>query len=178
MTIEVVFAIVGAVGILGFFAMLSQILRYFSASTRPTLIVAITGAVSLGIVDSLIITLFELVKATDLWFIKFVMSTILGSWVGMHLAIPALVREGSHETVVAMIDYQGSCVWILAGMLGGALGATIGGFSAGFSAGLSPFLGVVIGTPIGGLFGVPFLMVWIHLFWGRARVVSWAKRHG
>ncbi len=175
MIIEVILTIVGAAGILSFFLVLMQILKYFAAPMRATLIVAILGAVSLGIVDVLIIALFELTKPMDL---QFMTGAVLGAWAGIHLAILGLVRQGSREIAVAMIDYSGGCVWIFGSVVGGALGALVGTIFTTYSGWLAPFIAVGVGLIVGWLFGVPFLTVWIHLFRAPGRVVSWAKRLG
>ncbi len=63
MPVEAILAIFGALGLVGFFLMLIQILKFFPAPTQQTLNVVITGTVCRGAIDFLINALFELIKS-------------------------------------------------------------------------------------------------------------------
>ncbi len=179
MSIETVLFIIGGLGLLGLFLLLVQILRFFAARPLPTLIVAVAGALCLGLIDLGFVGLFELTKPLN---ISFLAGIVMGAWGGIHLTLLAALPQGSHEIAVSMIDYNGGCVWIFGSALGGAIGALIGAASGSQVGGLAiavmPFVSVIAGIIGGILLGIPFLLVWIYLFAAPARVVTWARNFG
>jgi hypothetical protein len=155
---ELIILIIEIVGVVCFGLMLMELVHHFGDPNQIDMMVAVIGTISLGIVDIVISILVELAQSTSF---QFVAGVMMGTLMGLHLCImwlyigDGVLRENPREIAQAMVDFQGSCVWIFGAIGGGVLGGLIG---SGFNV-----LAGIVGGVLGFVMGIPFELLWLGL---------------